>query len=248
MSESGFLRRWAQRKAQVAANPQQKLSDSDVAPRQAPPASHALSTSHLQPTSSAPDVALPTARASSPHAQPGHGQPSVESGIGAAPTDEPPAGGAAPSEAEPLPRLDTLTPADDFSPFMRAGIDSGTRNAALRKLFSDPHFNVMDRLDIYIDDYSKPDPIPATMLRALRHARTLGLVDDEPASSAPLDTASDQPSSDEAAQRDTSVVSDDTEAGGACASAQPDLVDESEDRENPDQQSAGKVVGREPSV
>jgi hypothetical protein len=32
------------------------------------------------------------------------------------------------------------------------------RNAALKKLFTDPHFNVMDGLDVYIDDYGKPDP------------------------------------------------------------------------------------------
>jgi hypothetical protein len=30
------------------------------------------------------------------------------------------------------------------------------KNAAMKKLFADPHFNVMDRLDIYIDDYSSP--------------------------------------------------------------------------------------------
>ena len=30
----------------------------------------------------------------------------------------------------------------------------------MKKLFSDPHFNVMDGLDTYIDDYGKPDPIP----------------------------------------------------------------------------------------
>jgi hypothetical protein len=34
------------------------------------------------------------------------------------------------------------------------------KNAAFKKLFADPHFNVMDGLDIYIDDYSKPDPLP----------------------------------------------------------------------------------------
>ena len=30
----------------------------------------------------------------------------------------------------------------------------------LSNLFSDPQFNVMDGLDTYIDDYSKPDLIP----------------------------------------------------------------------------------------
>jgi hypothetical protein len=32
------------------------------------------------------------------------------------------------------------------------------KNAALKQLFSDPHFNVMDGLDTYIDDYGIPDP------------------------------------------------------------------------------------------
>jgi len=35
----------------------------------------------------------------------------------------------------------------------------------------------MDGLDVYIDDYSKPDPIPESMLRKLAHAK--GLLFDE---------------------------------------------------------------------
>jgi hypothetical protein len=37
----------------------------------------------------------------------------------------------------------------------------------------------MDGLDVYIDDYSKPDPIPAAFLRALNQARGLRLFEDE---------------------------------------------------------------------
>ena len=87
---------------------------------------------------------------------------------------------AADSAAE-LPALDTLRPDSDFRPFMRAGVDPATRGAALKRLFGDPHFNRMDGLDIYIDDYGKPDPIPAAMLRMLEQSRSLGLFrDDEP--------------------------------------------------------------------
>jgi hypothetical protein len=50
----------------------------------------------------------------------------------------------------------------------------------VKKLFTDPHFNLMDGLDIYIDDYTKPDPIPAAMLRELAQSRMLKLFDDEP--------------------------------------------------------------------
>jgi hypothetical protein len=53
------------------------------------------------------------------------------------------------------------------------------RNAAMKKLFSDPHFNVMDGLDVYIDDYSKPDPVPPAMLRQLASAKFLNLFDEE---------------------------------------------------------------------
>jgi hypothetical protein len=45
----------------------------------------------------------------------------------------------------------------------------------MKKLFTDPHYNVMDRLDIYIDDYSQPDPIPESMLRQMVSAKFLNL-------------------------------------------------------------------------
>ena len=54
------------------------------------------------------------------------------------------------------------------------------RNAAMKKLFTDPHFNVMDGLDIYIDDYTQPDPLPAAMLKQMASAQFMGLVEEEP--------------------------------------------------------------------
>jgi hypothetical protein len=70
-----------------------------------------------------------------------------------------------------LPPVETLTPSSDFTPFMQPDVDPALRQAALHKLFADPQFNVMDGLDVYIDDYSKPDPISPEMVRALHHAR-----------------------------------------------------------------------------
>jgi len=67
----------------------------------------------------------------------------------------------------------------EYKDFLRPDVDPATRSAALRKLFGDPHFNQMDGLDTYIDDYSKEDPIPPAMLRALNQARTLGLFEKE---------------------------------------------------------------------
>ena len=58
------------------------------------------------------------------------------------------------------------------------------RNLAMKKLFADPHFNVMDGLDIYIGDYTQPDPLPAGMLRKMASAHALGLFDHETKASA----------------------------------------------------------------
>ena len=90
----------------------------------------------------------------------------------------PPATVSASAQAS-LPTLDdvqALTPASDFQPFMQRGVGAEIRNAAMKKLFADPHFNVMDGLDIYIDDYSQPDPMPVGMLRKMASAQFLGLV------------------------------------------------------------------------
>ena len=72
-----------------------------------------------------------------------------------------------------------LTKDSDFKPFMAQNVGPELRNAAMKKLFADPHFNVMDGLDIYIDDYSKSDPIPEAMLRQMTSSKFLKLFDDE---------------------------------------------------------------------
>jgi hypothetical protein len=68
----------------------------------------------------------------------------------------------------------------DYTPFLARRVDPAVRNAAMKKLFTDPHFNVMDRLDTYIDDYSQPDPLPLAMLRKMASAQFLNLLDEEP--------------------------------------------------------------------
>jgi hypothetical protein len=85
------------------------------------------------------------------------------------------------TKAEPvkLPTLadvEQLTPQSDFSSFMTQGVSPEVRNAAMKKLFTDPHYNVMDGLDIYIGDYNTPDPLPAGMLAKMVGAQFLGLV------------------------------------------------------------------------
>lgn len=84
-----------------------------------------------------------------------------------------PAPAGAPVTSEPLPAPETLTFDSDFTQYLKPGVDPGLRSAALRKLFSDPRFNVMDGLDVYIDDYNKFEPLPPELVKELAHARYL---------------------------------------------------------------------------
>jgi len=83
----------------------------------------------------------------------------------------------APAEPEaPAPTLEqvrSLTPDSDFTPFVARGVDEAVRRAALKKLFADPRFNVMDGLDTYIEDYNKFEPLTPLMVAALNHAKDL---------------------------------------------------------------------------
>ena len=84
-----------------------------------------------------------------------------------------PAKADADTPAPELPPIDELNLESDFSGFFHPKVDENLRRSALRKLFSDPHFNVMDGLDTYIDDYSKSEPIPAAMLASMRQAQRI---------------------------------------------------------------------------
>jgi hypothetical protein len=85
-------------------------------------------------------------------------------------------------ETPPPPTLsdaEALTPASDFKPFVDRAVSPEVRNLAMKKLFADPHFNVMDGLDIYVGDYTQPDPLPAGMLRKMTSAHAMGFFDQE---------------------------------------------------------------------
>ncbi len=78
-----------------------------------------------------------------------------------------------PVTLEDVEKIDRFAP--DFSAFMKPDVDPVVQQAALKKMFTDPHFNVMDGLDIYIDDYSKPDPLPQGMLERMVQSDMLNL-------------------------------------------------------------------------
>ena len=79
---------------------------------------------------------------------------------------------AAPDSAPQLPSIDSLTFESDFKDFMHAKVEDSVKRAALKKLFADPRFNVIDYMDVYIDDYTNLEGIPPDMLARLEHAKS----------------------------------------------------------------------------
>ena len=72
-----------------------------------------------------------------------------------------------------LPPLDKLTPDSDFTAFMQPKVEDALRRAALKKLFSDPRFNIPDPFEAYSGDWTGGEPIPPEMLATLNQAKTL---------------------------------------------------------------------------
>lgn len=118
-------------------------------------------------------------------------------------------------EATPLPTLDDVAKIDrfdpDFSAFMKPDVDPSVQQAALKKMFTDPHFNIMDGLDIYIDDYSKPDPLPPGMLERMVQSDMLNLFSK---------TAEDSPKEVTADSRQTEIQASNPELEASALDAQ----------------------------
>lgn len=80
---------------------------------------------------------------------------------------------AGPDGTQPLPPLSSISLAEDFTPFMQAKVPQAIRQQALKALFKEPHFNVMDGLDIYIDDYTVFEPISPEVMATLSSWKTI---------------------------------------------------------------------------
>jgi hypothetical protein len=159
--DSGFLSRWSRRKAVVRQGDAAEMAPTAVA-----------GAVVVAPVLVPVPIPESTSAIEEPLSLAAQAEPAVAGGA------TPPA--AAP--AEPALTLDdvaALTRDSNFARFVRPGVQPDVKNAALSKLFTDPHFNVMDRLDTYIDDYGKPDPLPEGMLRQMLQAHVLGLFDHE---------------------------------------------------------------------
>jgi hypothetical protein len=77
------------------------------------------------------------------------------------------------SPAPVLPEVDKLTSDSDFTGFMHPKVQDALRRVALKKLFSDPHFNVADPYEAYSGDWTGGEPISEELLAQLNQARTL---------------------------------------------------------------------------
>ena len=141
---------------------------------------------------------------------------------------EVPTPAAAPPAAEPAPLTladaQSLTLQSDFAPFIARGVPPDVKNAALKTLFTDPHFNVMDGLDIYIDDYTKPSPLPLSVLRQMVSAKALGLVEDEEKAPKEALAAAEDPAPPSVAVNADGEASPDVAQSGVCNELPSPLV------------------------
>jgi hypothetical protein len=143
-------------------------------------------------------------------------------GSGLTPEAEPLANQAEPNQLT-MEDVAKLTNESDYSAFLARGVDENVKRSALKKLFSDPHFNVMDGLDIYIDDYNKFEPIPAAMLASLTHAKSVL----NPLSQLEKPVASvvdDVPEPEKAPTEDREQAGDDPELGATETPAAPEAA------------------------
>ncbi len=166
---TGFLSRWSRRKSQLR---QGVAPAAEPVPAKPAPAALTAAAPKAQTVDGAVDrgiAAQPAAAGGGPvtDRHPAPGQPVAE----------------APAAVDPAPSLadaNALAAGADVRRFVAPDVLPEVRNAALKRLFADPHFNLMDGLDTYIDDYGKPDPLPPGMLRQMAQASFLRLFDDAP--------------------------------------------------------------------
>ena len=155
------LRRWSRRKLAAGRGDDSRRPSADAPPPADPTAGTALpGASGNAALAGVADAPVPGA--SGAHEATTSGRPDAQ---------RTPAAAASTGAADALPPIESLTSDSDFAPFLRPGVDEGVKRGALRKLFRDPRFNVMDGLDVYIDDYSKPSPLEPELVRTLMHAR-----------------------------------------------------------------------------
>ena len=102
--------------------------------------------------------------------------------------------------APTLPPVEKLTPESDFTGFMHPKVDDTLRRVALKKLFSDPHFNIPDPFEPYSRDFNVEDPIPPELLATLKQAEQLVFGEKQPKQE--VASQEEKPQADEPGKQD----------------------------------------------
>jgi len=76
------------------------------------------------------------------------------------------------TDAPQLPPADQLTAESDFTGFMHPKVEDALRRVALKKLFTDPHFNTPDPFEPFSGDWTVAEPISDELMKTLNQART----------------------------------------------------------------------------
>lgn len=204
MSE-GFFDRWSRRK--------QEVREGQVSPEPAEPGSLPLP---LAKDAGVVEPLSPTVVDPHPGLRPA-GEVEVQSGQSTAEEERL----LTEAEAPPLTLADAqaLTLNSDFRPFVASHVAPEVKNAAFKKLFADPHFNVMDGLDVYIDDYSKPSPLPQSVLRQMVSAKSLKLFDE---GETPADAGTPDVSQSDPVSESSEIVPSLSDAPAPAASQETD--------------------------
>ena len=110
----------------------------------------------------------------------------------------------APETPKPeLPPVEQLTPQSDFKDFMHPKVEDALRRVALKKLFSDPHFNVPDAFEPFSGDWTGGEPIPQAMLEQLEQMKQLlRKPPEEAAATKVAEEEKEKPQPDEPARKD----------------------------------------------
>ena len=189
--QESFLSRWSRRKREARLE--------DVTPEATEPVADGMRGDDAKPVGSVAAAALPETTADTP----------------ATPSSAPPS--PAVLELPPLESLDGLR--SDYHAFLQATVDEDTRRSALKKLFGDPHFNQMDGLDVYVDDYTQFEPLPAAMRLTLQHARDFLLNSERIALGLDPSPGFEAPAPAAAAAGSAAAVPADLDAAGTAATA-----------------------------
>jgi hypothetical protein len=83
--------------------------------------------------------------------------------------DGQPAAEAEPPGDEDMPPLESIDQGGSVQPFFSPRVSEGLRRAALRRLFRQPKYNVVDMLDDYAEDYSKPAALGSIVTADMRY-------------------------------------------------------------------------------